>query len=400
MLQVDSPWVLTSISEIVLISSAIICGALFLRTLYMILATPIVLTTEHLPKDDRHVSVLLPVRDEASRVLRKNLESLLAQSYQQIEIIAVDDRSADETPAILHHYKALNPNRLHLVEGREPPPGWLGKTFALQLAKTAARGEWLATVDADVIFSGHIISASLAFAAKHDLHALSLLPRVLTVTFWEAVVIPVMSWLSLMRVSTTQANRQSSRACFGYGNFILFQRSAHDRIGGFEAYSGDILDDCAIMERLKSHRFTVMVADGSKLMKSRMYYSLREIFLGFGKNSFAALRYSSLRVLGVVFAETLFVFVPHVYLLYQLATQGTSLSPSGVEAAAAVGFFFLTMSLFGLRMKTDARFFLFYLLGHAVALAIIIYSMVRFQVGGGVTWKGRFIQCLKDRGLV
>lgn len=323
MFSIESLSIFVSPPFIFLSAAAVLNGALLVRTIYIIAATPVLLPTNPLPTTIPKISILLPVRNEASRILRENVQSLLLQSYPQLEIVAVDDKSTDQTPQILREYEASTNTRLSLIQGIEPPRGWMGKTFALHQAKVASAGEWLLACDADVIYSEEAISSSLAFALKHRLDALSLLPRVIMLTFWEAVIIPAMCWLSLMRVSTTQTNRESSRACFGYGNFILFRRKAHDAIGSFEAYRNDILDDCAIMELLKSRGFRIMVADGSSIMRSRMYSSLSQMFMGFGKNSFAALRFSILRTTAVVLGEVIFVFFPHVYILYVVATCAT-----------------------------------------------------------------------------
>jgi len=381
-----------SSADYILLLSVLLCGVLFIRTLYIIIATPVIYPDNSLSFKSPQVSVLLPVRNEASRILRENVQSLLYQSYPHIEIIAIDDRSADSSLEILQELASVYVERLKVIQGQEPPDNWIGKTFALEQAKRTSSSEWLITVDADVVYSDSIISASLEFAYNHRLDALSLLPQVTMHSFWESVVIPVMCWLSLMRVSTTQANRKTSKASFGYGNFILFRRSAHDKIGGFKAYKDNILDDCAIMQRLKSQGFNIMVCDGTKLMKSRMYASLQEIFLGFGKNSFAALDYSRIRIIAVVLAEILFVLFPLVYLLYGTLIENLVASSSFIIASVAVGCFFLTMLSFGLRMKAKKIFFVFYPLGHLIAIAIITYSMISFLSGRGVQWKKRIVK--------
>lgn len=317
---------------------------------------------------------------------------MISQSYRELEIIVVDDRSTDRTPEILKELSSINVSRLKLLKGEEPPIDWMGKIFALHQAKQASSGEWLVSVDADVIYSRKIISSCLSFALSRNLDALSLLPEVKMKSYWEAVVIPAMSWLSLMRVSTTQANRKSSKACFGYRNFILFRRNAHDDIGGFEVYKNDILDDCMIMEMLKSHGYNVMVVDGSKLMHSRMYNSLREIILGFAKNSFASLHFSIPRTIAVILAEMLLVLFPLIYLPIEVLLNGIVLTPSLLMASVSVTLFFFTMFAFGLKMGVDARFYLFYPIGHAVSIAIIAFSMMSFLFGKGVPWKERMIR--------
>lgn len=46
------------------------------------------------------VSILVPARNEQHRVLEHCIRSILAQDYGRFEIIAVNDRSTDETRAI------------------------------------------------------------------------------------------------------------------------------------------------------------------------------------------------------------------------------------------------------------------------------------------------------------
>ena len=65
------------------------------------------------------VSVLLPVRDGAL-FLREAVESVLAQTLDDFELIVVDDGSEDETPAILgavgdERLRVLRQERLGLV---------------------------------------------------------------------------------------------------------------------------------------------------------------------------------------------------------------------------------------------------------------------------------------------
>jgi chlorobactene glucosyltransferase len=85
------------------------------------------------------VSVLVPARNEEDRVLAESILSVLAQDYGRFEVIAVDDRSTDATGAILKSLAATD-SRLHVIEGAEPPQGWLGKPFAMQQALNQARG--------------------------------------------------------------------------------------------------------------------------------------------------------------------------------------------------------------------------------------------------------------------
>ena len=52
------------------------------------------------PPDAALISVCVPARNE-QRNIRLCVESILAQDYPNFEVIVVDDRSTDRTPAIL-----------------------------------------------------------------------------------------------------------------------------------------------------------------------------------------------------------------------------------------------------------------------------------------------------------
>src|ERR1700761_5463684 len=80
--------------------------------------------------DFPRVSILFSARDEAAK-LPAALASFLAVDYPNLEVIAVNDRSADDTRAILDAAAAKDA-RLKVVHITDLPAGWLGKTHGLQ----------------------------------------------------------------------------------------------------------------------------------------------------------------------------------------------------------------------------------------------------------------------------
>src|SRR6185369_11585834 len=93
------------------------------------------------------VSILIPSRNEAGRILDQSVRSVLAQDYEEFEVIVVNDRSTDATESILRSIAATD-KRLNVINGVEPPAGWLGKPYALQQALETSRGQWILTIDA------------------------------------------------------------------------------------------------------------------------------------------------------------------------------------------------------------------------------------------------------------
>ncbi|MRR12811.1 glycosyltransferase, partial [bacterium] len=94
------------------------------------------------------VSAIVPARDE-ERSIASALRSRLSDDYPALQVVVVDDRSQDTTPALIAEIAALD-DRIVPVRIEELPTGWLGKTHALARGVEAATGEWLLVSDADV----------------------------------------------------------------------------------------------------------------------------------------------------------------------------------------------------------------------------------------------------------
>lgn len=88
------------------------------------------------------VSVLLPVHN-AESYLRESLDSILAQTFQDFEVIAIDDGSTDDTVAILTNYAARD-SRVRVVSRERR-----GLVATLNEGIELARGKWIARMDAD-----------------------------------------------------------------------------------------------------------------------------------------------------------------------------------------------------------------------------------------------------------
>jgi glycosyltransferase involved in cell wall biosynthesis len=91
--------------------------------------------------DAPKVSVLMGVRDGGD-YLRQAVDSVLAQTLGDLELIVVDDGSSDDTPAVLASY---DDSRLVLLRNERN----LGLTPSLNVALAAARGRYVARQDAD-----------------------------------------------------------------------------------------------------------------------------------------------------------------------------------------------------------------------------------------------------------
>lgn len=92
------------------------------------------------------LSVIVPVYNMAADgKLSYCLDSLVGQTLQDLEIIAVDDASTDDSLAVLHSYKARYPDKVKVIHS----PVNRRQGGARNLGLDAAQGEWIGFVDSD-----------------------------------------------------------------------------------------------------------------------------------------------------------------------------------------------------------------------------------------------------------
>src|SRR3954464_9718855 len=101
------------------------------------------------------VSVIVPAYNVAPYI-RAAIDSALAQTFRDLEVIVVNDGSTDETASIVDACCAADP-RVRLIE--QPNRGL---SAARNTALAAARGEFLALLDGDDTWDPGFLEAQLA----------------------------------------------------------------------------------------------------------------------------------------------------------------------------------------------------------------------------------------------
>lgn len=91
------------------------------------------------------VSIVIPVY-ESAKFLRESLDSIINQTYKNIEIICVYDKSSDNSLEILEEY-ALKDKRVIIIKSDKK----IGISHALNLAIKASKGKYIARMDSDDI---------------------------------------------------------------------------------------------------------------------------------------------------------------------------------------------------------------------------------------------------------
>lgn len=329
------------------------------------------------------VSLLLPARNEADRMLTACVRSLLAQDYPRCEIVAVDDRSADGTGDLLRALAAECHGRMMVIPGVPTPAGWVGKQHALMQAAQAAHGEWLLTVDADALYEPSVVRDAVCHARALGLDALSLLPRVGAGDFWVSIMFPVGLWAILVAAPPRRVNRPGTATGLAWGGFFLCRRAAFEAVGGYMPVRAETSEDTKLAAYLKRCGYCLRVEFALDRLYTPMYPTFGDLWRGALKNVYCGpvatpLVAFGLALVGVVPASVVpFACFRHAWLLAGLGGASWLLS-----ACALVPIY---------RMHRIAPWrAVFGPLGAALCVAQMFWATWLIAVTGrGIEWRGR-----------
>jgi glycosyltransferase involved in cell wall biosynthesis len=314
-----------------------------------------------------------------------------AQTYPHLEILVVDDRSTDRTGEIARQFAARDP-RVQVFTIEHLPPGWTGKTHALDQALRHARGEWLWFFDADTIHAPESLSVMMEYGRSEGAALVSLLPELKCETFWEKVVQPLAAITLMQSFPLHVVNDDQSRLAFANGQYILIERKPYDDAGGHRAVRERFVEDIGIAENVKSLGLPIRVALVRGLVLCRMYASFRQLLRGWSRILYDALRRKAWRLSLKLLDPIIFCQSGHLALI--LALVLLALGHGGPFAPWLLVLAILhhvLMCLLFLRVYTfsvpGTRYFLWYPLANLVVDAILVRAIL-MCVTGNVTWRG------------
>ena len=332
---------------------------------------------ENCPK----ISIIFGARDEAE-ALPAALASLLAQEYTNYEVIAVDDRSTDETPRILDELVRRHAN-LKVVHVRELPESWLGKPHALQKGYEQSSGEWIVFTDADVHFAPDVLGRAIALSQHDTLDHLTLFARLDLAGFWETTATIYFAVGFAFGVEPWRVPDEKSKRYMGAGYFQMLRRSVYEAIGTHRRLAFEVVDDMKLgkLVKLGGHRSGVAIAN--TLVRLRWNQGLGELVRGVTKNFFAASGFSVVQSLAMI-AGTLAVSVaPFVALPF---THGFARLSAAAGSAVAVAF----LAIEARRSGVNWLYGFTHPIGGLLFAYMLLRSMIVTLWQGGIVWRGTF----------
>lgn len=189
------------------------------------------------------VSIMIPAHNEES-VISNTIETVLNLDYPNFEIIAIDDRSTDNTASVLKNLEKKYPNKvIAFIRDKNAFPG---KSAVLNDALQFAKGEAILVFDADATMEPNFLTNLVYELEPKDVGAV----QARKVIRNKDINILTRCQNNEMTMDTYfQVSRDSVKGAVELrGNGELIKRTALEDIGGWNNYT--ITDDLDMSTRL------------------------------------------------------------------------------------------------------------------------------------------------------
>ncbi len=327
------------------------------------------------------ITVLIPARNEATTIQR----TLVAVGDQRgaAPVVIVDDQSTDATARVARETL----NTATVVTGEPPPPGWIGKVWALEQGLRTVQTPFVLLLDADIELRPGIIAALKNKAVHERLAMVSLLANLNTQRFWERILVPAYVYFFKFMYPFALVNSVSSRTAAAAGGCVLIRREVVEEIGGFASLKSAIIDDCTLAKQVKAAGHGIWLGVSKSVISHREYANWVDILNLVTRSAFAELKFSTMRLLLCTLAMLwLFICVPLVLLIY-------SGVPAYIAAAGMLAMFMTYVPVLRFYKLWAGRALTLPLVA-LLYLAMTWHSAVRYWFGTRTVWKGR---CYESR---
>ena len=306
----------------------------------------------------RHVSVLIPARNEEASI-EACIRAVLASRDVELEVIVLDDHSADRTAEIVQD---IADSRVRLESAPLLPTGWNGKQHACFVLSKRAKHPLLCFLDADVRLEPDALARMAQFQEDSGGGLVSGFPRQETETLLEKLLLPLINWvlLSYLPMIGMRWARWPMFAA-GCGQFFFCTRDAYAKCGGHAAIRDSMHDGVTMPRAFRRAGIHTDLCDATDLAACRMYRTNLAVWDGLAKNAHE----------GLGSAKSI---VPWTILLL-----GSLFIPLWI----------LPRIHGAIRFRQSLLSALLHPVGIVLLVAIQWYALIRRAIGRPVVWKGR-----------
>lgn len=350
------------------------------------LSDQIPLHSNKLPSLSIIVSALNEEKD-----IEKALLTLVHLDYPHFEVIAINDRSTDRTPAILNQLQTQY-SHLKVFHIKELPPDWFGKNHALHFGSQIAEGEWLLFTDADVVMRRDTLIKSMSYVLENKLDHLTIHENHQRNSFWLKILFLGLYVVYCMYHKPWRISYSWSKKSLGHGAFNLVNKKVYQQCGGHAAIAMECLDDWKLGSLLKNHRFKQDTVDGKDFIEREWYASLSDMINGLKKNSFAFYNYRIIPACRDAILSLIFYIGPFLGAIF---FDGPIRSLNLVN----IGLMLFISVFVAKQFRLEKRYAIFYPIAILMLIYTVFNSVYSVCKNKGVIWRGTYypLQGIKSK---
>ena len=331
------------------------------------------------PLDAPGLIVIVPAKDEA-KTLQPAMETLLAQDYPWMRILAVDDRSTDGTGALLEELARAHPGKLDVIHLAETAEGWLGKTFALEVALDSSRSEYVLFTEADVWCSPSILRRAVTYARISRADHLVVVPTPVMNTWGGRMMVGFLQLLSFWSVRPWRvADRKARWDVAASSAFSLFRRDALEELGGLTPQRLAVAGEVTLGRRMRAAGMRQRLVFAPGLVLAQVSPGLLGVTRRLTKDLFALANFSVWLLLAAAAAITLLFMAPLAALAWP---------PTILPALFALACVVLCYRISGEITGISPWYGWLYPLGAFVLFWLMLRSVLLTWWRRGVLWRG------------
>jgi hopene-associated glycosyltransferase HpnB len=333
------------------------------------------------------VAVVIPARNEAATIGRA-LTSLLQQDFPGLlRVIVVDDSSQDDTGNVAKKVAEalVKGARLNVLQAQPLPPGWTGKMWAVAAGVAEAeqlRPDYLLLTDADIEHAPGNIANLVRIAESGSYDLVSYMVKLSCQSVAEKFLIPAFVFFFFLLYPPAAIRSPRCKTAGAAGGCMLIRTAALHAAGGIAPLRAEVIDDCALANRVKKNGGRVWLGLTATTRSLRTYKNFGDIERMIARTAFNQLRHSWLLLIATCLA-LLIVYVFPVALLFSGQAVAAIL---GAAAWALMSVAYAPMVRFYRRSWAWSFTLPFAALFYMVAT---IHSAVQYAGGRGGEWKGR-----------
>lgn len=342
------------------------------------------------------VSILIPARNE-EHFIQGCISSLTDQSYQNIEILILDDNSSDRTGEIAAKLQAQDP-RVRIIKGKPLCEGWRGKLYAMQQLYEQSKGEYLLYTDADTLHNTNSVEYGMRIILNEQASFLSGYPKqkgegICTQTLVSAMLFNTVLYIPLK----LQKTLQWPPFAMAIGQYLLLKRTLLDDIEGFTSMKDVICDDVMLARACARVGHKQVFADMKDALSCRMFSSFPTGFQGLERSIIGVIDIKAYMVPLILVAATILIacaiapISAIVMALELLLYPGLSPLPFLLTLGGSL-LLFGSWTVTGLYHGFPLRVAIQGPMAFIFVVAMYLHGFYRKATGKGFIWKGRIIR--------